>query len=394
MKINVALPHQKERSADEMILFHHERVKAETHLERRAISRVRLSRVLNDAGDWDAAFEQLMEANREAPDHPFVQRGLGLVQFRNGQIARGLSTYDKGRWRLPSFEKFQRPYAFPKWKGQPLEGKKILVWAEQGIGDQIMQARILPELVEQGAKVSVECEPRLIPLFRRALREVNFETQTVSLVEAHVKGKFDYQTSMFSAWRWSQNPGQFRKVLRCHEGKKSLYQNTVFPSDDERASKKALHVGLSWFSRNAETGKRRSVDLSALGVLNKISGRPVHFHNLQYGVEDPGQLEAQFGAPLLTDPVINPLADLDYAAGQLAAMDLVITIDNATAHMAGALGVPCWVLLPKGSEFRWQRHPNRSVLYPSLRLFRNHDSENWALTILAVERALETLVSV
>jgi ADP-heptose:LPS heptosyltransferase len=148
-----------------------------------------------------------------------------------------------------------------------------------------------------------------------------------------------------------------------------------------------LRVGLSWHTTAAGTGWRRRVALSAL--LPLLRSRAARFVSLQYG-DHAAEIAAlaDHGIELLQDSAIDPLTDLDGFAAQIAALDLVITIDNSTAHMAGALGVPCWVLLHHSPEWRWLLQRNDSVWWPSLRLFRQPAPGDWDAVIKELTVAL------
>lgn len=390
MIIEVATPATQSIPLGERVLMCAEAVEGSADLDQSARARVRLANCLNDLGAWEEADRQLQLARTEAPQNPSVVRAVGLMQFRKGAFEEGIRLYDQGRFQLSGFEKFNRPYAFRPWQGQDLANKKILVWAEQGVGDQIMYARVLHDLVEMGALVSVECEPRLIPLLRRALPTVEFTTQTVPLVADYIERQFDFQVSMFSAWRWVRTPGQFHETLRPQAD--LVQQFRQFWLGQDTLSRRRINVGLSWSSKAAATGAKRTIDpeqLSLLAQSCESAGIPVRFHNLQYDDRDGKTLSRRFGAPLWTDERGDPMTDLDRQCAQIKALDLVISIDNATVHLAAAMGVPTWVLLPKGSEYRWGMKDETSDLYPSMRLFRSRNHDVWGETIYGVAEALK-----
>jgi hypothetical protein len=146
-------------------------------------------------------------------------------------------------------------------------------------------------------------------------------------------------------------------------------------------------VGLAWYTKNSKTGRFRSLDLS---LLLPLFARPdIRWVSLQYG--DPGILENQAaaaGAPILIDRSVDQLSDLDIFAAQVAAMDMVITIDNSTAHLAGALGVPVWVLLPFAPDWRWLLGRDDCPWYPTMRLFRQTELGNWQSVVERIKSSL------
>jgi len=141
-----------------------------------------------------------------------------------------------------------------------------------------------------------------------------------------------------------------------------------------------LRVGIAWHTTAPNAGLRRQLALSRLTPLLRHPG--ARFVSLQYGdhAAEIAALAAQ-GSELLQDPEVDPWSDLDGWAAQIAALDLVITIDNSTAHMAGALGVPCWVMLPHPPEWRWLLARADCLWWPSLQLFRQPRPGDWGPVI-------------
>ncbi|MBV7408223.1 hypothetical protein [Maritimibacter sp. DP1N21-5] len=351
-----------------------------TDAKERAGIAVLLSRSLRAHGLFPEA-RQVLETEYAAGSRaPHLLRTLGLERFRQGDIAGGLTLYDRGRWQLDSFQGSRRPFAAPFWSGEPIAGKRLLVWGEQGLGDQVMQARLLRQLVDAGAQVTAEVDHRLLGYL--ALRnDIDAFPQLEKPPPALSSRRFDYQTSMLSGWRFVARPLSHARTLTPDQARVASYRSLWSRMGQAR------NVGLSWHSQATGTGADRSLDLSLLTPLARREG--VRFHSLQYGDVDPQTASRRLGAPILVDPKSNPLKDLTHQLAQIAALDLVITIDNATAHLAGALGVPCWVILPKASDWRWgtAEHPNR--LYDSLRLFRSGDSGQWSSALLPLFAAFE-----
>lgn len=340
----------------------------ETDADKRAEVSTLLARRLRRFGMFRTARDVLEAADRS---HPRVARALGLEWFRAGAVAEGLTLYDQGRWKLAEMDRIRRNHPVAFWKGEDLAGKRLLVWGEQGIGDQMMQARGLAALAAK-ADVSVEIDPRLIALLQPLLPAVTFYPLLEVASEALAQQKFDYQTSMLSAWRFLDAPYDNPHCLSPDTGVSTRYRTAW------KRLPHARNVGISWHSAAPETGDERSVGLRSLRPLARGAA---NFHSLQYGTRDMRQASEDFGAPLLTDAGLDTRADIAGLAAQIATLDLVITIDNATAHLAGSLGVPCWVLLPKASEWRWGTGAATTPLYPSVRLFRARDREQWATAL-------------
>jgi len=344
-----------------------------------------LGRTMNHGGVFDLGFECIETAYRLAPGDPKILRSYGLALCRQGRMAEGLGVYDQGRWHLEDFE--QRPFPYPSWSGESLSGKNILVWGEQGVGDQVMQARCLTELLESGAAVTLECDPRLISLFARSYRNLQCVPQLIDPSPALMDGKFDFQSSLLSAWRWtspghlSANPQQ--PYLTADEALTAQFR-TVF-----RQRGWAINIGLSWRSAAKKIGHKKSIDPILFKPL--MTDQRITYHCLQYdcGPEELGRLNTILELPMMLDSTGDARHNLDRLAAQIAALDLVISIDNTTVHLAGAVGTPCWVLLPVYSDWRWGVAGSETPLYADMRLYRQKHPDAWGDVLGQVALDLE-----
>ncbi len=146
-------------------------------------------------------------------------------------------------------------------------------------------------------------------------------------------------------------------------------------------------IGLAWHTNNRTSGRYRSIDLSLLAPL--LARRDIRWVSLQYGDhEDLEKQVASAEAPVLIDRSVDQFSNIDRFAAQIAAMDMVITIDNSTAHLAGALGVPTLLLLPFAPDWRWRQTGETSLWYPSLHLFRQPRPGDWQAVVQSVQNAL------
>lgn len=349
-----------------------------------------LGRRFNKLGRFADGRAALEQSNALAPGRPDTQRSLGLAMFGEGRWTEGLALYDSVRWKLDRFEKYRRDFPQPTWQGEDIAGKRLLLWAEQGIGDQVMEARVLGPLVATGADITVECDPRLGPLIERTWPEVKCVRQTVTLPKALVDGAFDYQGSLFSAWRWADLAKPQPGYLTPNGTLRDAFRRTW------AAQGWGLNVGISWRSKAETTGGLRSIPTDLLRPL--VSRKDMTFHSLQYDAdpEECAALSRSLGSAIYSDRDGDPLKDMDRQAAQIAALDLVISIDNASVHSAGAVGTECWAMLPVGSDWRWGSGgdaPDRTILYDSLRLFRNAQINHWSGTVWDVIQALDLWVS-
>jgi Flp pilus assembly protein TadD len=327
-----------------------------------------LGRILSDLGRQDEAFVRFEQALRLEPDNAEIGFNLALAQLMRGDFAAGWVNYEQ-RWRSMDHDTSMRTYTQPIWTGDPLPAGRLLLWGEQGVGDEIMFAGLVPELVRRGVRCIVDCDRRLQPLFARSFPDVEV-----------VSG---YSGQDFAA---HLPCGSLPGILGTSRGAFAAYLSADRELQNGFRSRYAdgrMLVGLAWHTNARKTGRIRSIDLPCLAPLFALPG--IRWVSLQYGDCD------SLGNPILFDSSVNQLVDVDGFAAQVAAMDMVITIDNSTAHMAGALGVPVWVLLPSAADWRWLRSGENSSWYPSMRLFRQPECGDWASVVQRVSDELSQI---
>ncbi|MBI5444226.1 MAG: tetratricopeptide repeat protein [Deltaproteobacteria bacterium] len=309
------------------------------------------------------------------PEHPEAHWNRSLALLAAERFREGWVEYE---WGFASKDREQRCFPQPRWHGQPLEGKTVLVLAEQGVGDEIMFASCVPDLTVRGARVILECDRRLAPLFARSFPGVRVCGAQRSESPAWLLDPetADYHVSLASL------PAQFRNDAVDFPTRASF----LVP-DPERVNLwktrlsslgPGVKVGVSWRGgARADTRRRRTIALSDWAPL--LATPNVHFVNLQYGstAEELAAAKRELGIVVHDWEDADPLTDLEGFAAQISCLDLVISIDNSTVHMAGALGVPVWVLLPRPPDWRWLLKGDTSHWYESVRLFRQREPGQW-----------------
>ena len=311
------------------------------------------------------------------PDFADAIYGKALALLVMEDFKHGWPLYE-ARWQTTGHRPM-RPYQQPLWSGEKLSGP-LLLWGEQGIGDEIMFAGLIPDVIQTGAKCILDCNIRLKPLFARSFPDVEvvagLDPQRQVEIAAHMPA--------------GSLPGLFRRNREAF----SLTRSPYLKADPEqvenfraRYSGGQRIIGLAWHTRNQKSGPRRSIDLSMFGEIFAMPG--MKWISLQYGDFDAlEQQTASDNAPVFIDRSVDQLADIDSFAAQIAALDLVITIDNSTAHLAGALGVPVWLLLPVSRDWRWFREREDSLWYPGMRLFRQPVPGDWQSVLENVRHGL------
>jgi tetratricopeptide (TPR) repeat protein len=337
---------------------------------------VNLGRAKQSQGRLDDAERAFRAALERTPDHPAAQRGLGHVLLAQGRLAEGWEAYryrflvDAAEGRLKI-----RPFRQPGWRGEPLAGKRMLAWAEQGVGEELMFAGVLPELIAEAAEITIECDPRLVPLFARSFPRARVMLRATPPDPRAADPAIDFQCP-FGNLAAQQRPS-FDSFPR-HSGYLSADPGAVARARswlDERGLGKK--VGIAWFSDNKNNGGRRSIPLRRWARF--LARADVVAVDLQYGdtAAERDDVEREFGWRVHRHPEIEQLADLDSFAALVGALDLIITISNTTAHMAGALGKPFWVLLHDAPYWHWFPSRGDCPWYPSARLFRQSRSGAW-----------------
>jgi hypothetical protein len=257
-----------------------------------------------------------------------------------------------------------------------------LIWGEQGIGDEIMFAGLIPDAIRRVECCTLDSDARLKPLFARSFPGVD----VVSGYQPG-RGPVPYVAAHMPS---GSLPGLFRANEAAFAATTSPYL-IADPTDRERLRTRYADgrplAGLAWKTQNHSRGPNRSIDLSLLAPL--LARPDIRWVSLQYG--DHHALEEQAkaaGAPILIDPSVDQFSNIDLFAAQVAAMDVVVTIDNSAAHLAGALGVPVWLLLPFAPDWRWFQTRESSLWYPAMRIFRQPKAGDWSSVVQRVRLAL------
>ncbi len=357
-------------------------------------ARVQLGIVLGWLSQPESAVAQFDAVISQQPDHAAAHYNKGLTLLTEGRLESAWPEYE---WRLADSTLasagivHQLSRVAPDWDGHILEGE-LLVLPEQGLGDQIFYAALLSE-ARQRARHLVACvDPRLVVLFSRSLPDIEF------LSPAELSHRLETSESRFAAQIHAASLG---RILRNGPHPFRNQPSPYLLADRDRSAvlRQRLHTGLgtsdlvcglAWHSKNAQSGAKKSLDLSSLAPVLATSG--MRFVDMQYGdtSAERHKLAADTGIDLLHIDDIDNLRDIDGLAALIAACDLVITVSNSTAHLAAALGKPVWVMLADGPGLFWFWHRQRvdSPWYPSARLFRQPARGDWPAVIAMVGDAL------
>ncbi|MEY1557243.1 tetratricopeptide repeat protein [Yoonia sp. R2331] len=336
-----------------------------------------IGRCLRGKGDYAASIAYLTGAISDHPDDPELQLQLAFAQLGAGDYANALQTY-KARWAAGELQ--PRDLPFPEWQGEPLGGKTIVVLPEQGFGDAVLFARFLPVLKDRGAKVQMVVKPPLTRLF------ADLEGVDQIITELTVDTTADYWVNMmdlaaihFAADRTVPAPAQL------HVPQAAVDRAAVLTGPHQQAFK----VGVIWTGSVTYKGNAfRSFSHRDFLPLTDVPG--VKLFSLYKGPE----LAAYYADGSDGFIVDAGSSERDFAdcAAMMQAMDLVITSDTATAHIAGSLGVPTWTVLHWDPFWVWRHEGETTEWYPGMRLFRQAEPMDWGPVHAEVRDALDSKV--
>lgn len=345
-------------------------------MQMRGDALVRLSR-------YDEAIEVYRRALIPDPKAALLRKRLASALLLAGDFAES-AIQDQGRILTPTFAKLNNvPEGLQLWRGNLDMGGKLLVWAEVnfGVGQNLLHASLLPDLVSLGLDIVLEVERRLVPVFARAFPQimvveqvgpgemrgpwidgVTYHIPIGSLVQYLRRSRTDFAAS--------------QPFLRNDPARTSALRAEL---EAQSAGKRRL-VGISWTSNNPYVGDEKSVPLTQMLLALDVPG--VQLVNLQYGDHAAAIAEAvgATGVPLIEASGIDRTDDLAGMCDLVAAMDMVVCIGHTTAHIAGGLGVPNLVLVPSSPFAHWLGSGEACVWYPNSRILRQQVDQrgNWA----------------
>ena len=308
-----------------------------------------------------------------------------MVYARLGRFAEGWK-YFEYRWKVSPQNKVVWPFQDkPVWKGE--REKRVVLWKEQGIGDQIIFLSLLPEVKGMCETLSVYVDPRLEPLCRRAMPEINFILDEKILK----REKCDYHLPLQSLGGLLRN--DMRDFDRTVKGYLKADPERVEAIRTELNLEGKTAIGISWKSFSTSY-KKKSVQLHDMERL--FSGLDVVLVNLQYGdVEDEiREFKDATGIEVVQCASVDNREDLDGLAALIEVCDLVVSTSNVTVHLAGALAKETWVLLPYVPIYYWLIERTDSIWYPSLTLYRQPQLDDWDSVYASVRKDLQRRLTI
>ncbi|HLG81683.1 MAG TPA: tetratricopeptide repeat protein [Bradyrhizobium sp.] len=324
-----------------------------------------LGAALSSLGQSDAAIEASGRAIALRPDDAELQYNHAMLLLLAGNLEAGFRAFE---WRLSHSSPKFRPRSFdvPRWRGEPRNGKTLLIHAEQGLGDSLHFARFISRAAATGGPVVLQVQPPLLELLRDSL--------DVTVVSRDAPApSFDLHVPLMSL---PYELGTTMETIPAEVPYLAVAPDKAVAWRARLGGTSGLKVGIVWAGSpgHRHDGLR---SLPAALVLPRLAIPDVRLFSLQKEprADDRAVLEGLKGRVVDLAPDLASFAD---TAAAVSAMDLVISVDTAVAHLAGALGKPTWILLPHILDWRWLYERDDTPWYPTARLFRQARSRDWA----------------
>ncbi len=337
----------------------------------------------NRSGKQDKANQLFDTAITLNPDFAEAHWDKSFIELLNGNFSNGWAEYE---WRKKCPQYIPRHFSLPEWDGTPLNNKTILIHDEQGYGDTFQFIRYLAPLKKSGATVIFECHRNL----KAILKSNQYFDEIIERMPSGDPPAVSYDTHA----HLMSLPYLLKTTID------TIPQSTPYLSAQEnliaywktRIQGSGLNIGICWAGSAKHTNEmNRSCPLAEFLPLADIEN--INFYSLQMGepLKQADTLKNQFDMIRFDSEMDRNGRFLDTAALMMN-LDLIITIDTSIAHLAGALGRPVWVLLCTSPDWRWLRNRLDSPWYPTMRLFRQTEANNWKAVIKDISNALQSIV--
>jgi tetratricopeptide (TPR) repeat protein len=308
-----------------------------------------------------------------------VNRGMTRLLF--GRFQEGWPDFE-WRWAANGLPRKQPQINAPVWQGEDLAGRRIAVYAEQGLGDVIQFARYLPRLAELGADVAFLAPAKLV----RLLRTLPSKVGVVSSIDG--AEPFDFQCALMSLPFWSGTElSSIPDEVPYLNSERDLVARWA-----HQLGHHGFKIGIAWQGKpDSMLDRGRSIALAEFVPLSWLPGVRLISLQKNHGLDQLASLPAGTNVEILSDEFDSgPDAFIDTAA-VMANLDLIITSDTSIAHLAGALGRPTWVVLSYVPDWRWLLDQEDCPWYPTMRLFRQRIAGDWKSVFSNIERQLRPI---
>jgi tetratricopeptide (TPR) repeat protein len=374
--VNLGIIHERMGNVDASVAAHRRAISADPNFSQ---GYANLAVALRNKGELDEMLEASYQAVRLAPDNAQTRFGHAHFLLMCGDLVNGFAEYQWGH-KYGLSEGTPR-FDGPEWQGEDFAGKTLLIFAEYGIGDALQFVRYMPMVVARGGSVVLQVQPAIAALLR--------PMPGVTVFGRHEPAPhYDLQLPLMDL------PRIFGTALDTIPADIPYLKADSIKVEKWREAlgdPSALKVGVVWAGSPLHKGDRQR-SLSAEAVLPRLVMSGVQLFSLQKeprGADRP--VLQQLGADIVD--LAPLLGDFTDTAAAVSALDLVISVDTSVAHLAGALGRPCWMLLPYAVDWRWLREREDTPWYPTMRLFRQSRPQAWDGVLARVSVELARVVA-
>lgn len=343
-----------------------------------------LGNALRDTGQLQTAIDAYSAALAYAPDLAAARYNLSLCLLEQGQFTQAWPNFE-ARWQMPDFQASRLVANRPIWTPTG-RGQSLLIWAEQGLGDEIFWSGLLHKAHEMSDRVRVRVDPRLVPLLQPSFPRLKWHANTEP-VESIEHDTHLPMGSLGPYWREGLEnfPSTISPYITADPERSAALKSSLCPNGERLC-------GIAWRSHNPRSGRHKSLDLQDFLPVLQMQGW--RFVNLQYGNVQPDidRLQAATGIKVATVKSLDITRDIVGLSDLVGACDVVVSCSNTTVHLAGAMGKPCLLLLGQGRAHIWywgNRRNDRSLWYPSIKILQKSTlEEGWDVPMQAATAVL------
>ena len=339
-----------------------------------AVAHYNLGVTYSENNEPCAALSSFKETLKQDPQNNNAQVSLAIEMLKSQNFKDGWLNHE-ARWNADSCDSPSLTTSKPRWD-PTRKDERVLLWTEQGLGDVIMFSSIIPDLLKLVGKLIIKVDERLIPLFRRSFSDdIRFYPQNRTIFEA----EYDSHIPIASL------PLYFRSSLESFKKASGTYLKHNSNLTDDLRNKltdgdNRLIYGISWRGGSHQNNANRKKEINLEKFVEIFDGKKAQLINLQYGdtAEELNLLAKNCGVDVISVKEIDNFKDIDGLASLISACDGVISADNSTVFLAGALGKETSVLLPFANDWRWGRNQDQSYWHSSLNLYKQSQRGDWS----------------
>ncbi len=348
---------------------------------------VTLAIVLIHTGSEEEVLELYKTALEAMPDERTVNFNYALTLFCYGYLEEAWKQY-RHRWDTENFSSPVRSFPQKQWDGSPLKGKKIILYGEQGLGDEIRHASLIPDMLEMGAEVHVECEPRLVDIFQRSFEGAKVFPRPYTEAETGMVD-IDFQSAILDLGGYLRPTIDSYPSDLNHAFLKPDPERILFWKERMKALGPRPKVGMIWQSKKALGGRGRwGATVEELAPVFSIEG--IDFINLMYVEcnDDRAKIKELYGVNLHTWDDIDLKDDQDDLCALISNLDIVVSHASSVAYTASGLGIPTLVFMPVKIYFDLLGNPDAPGWAPSMSYFRKNIDEDWDKTLNKIAKEI------